>query len=109
MPRPAMMSSVSVSPAGSAHALPSGARPHALVPVVGGIGGVLKLDRLQPGVLAGGLVEVPVHADVAARVICHRSSARQTAESSCRKMTTASGGSVKFSECGLPCIGMGAL
>ena len=39
-------------------------RGDALVPVVIGRGGVLHLDRLQPGVLARRLVEVAMHADV---------------------------------------------
>ncbi len=38
----------------------------ALVPVVVRVGGGLTLDRLEPRVLAGRLVEVPVDADVAA-------------------------------------------
>ena len=37
----------------------------AVVPVVVGGGGVLDLDGFQPGVFAGGLVEVAVDADVA--------------------------------------------
>ena len=37
----------------------------ALVPVVVGMSGILELDGFEPGVLAGGLVEVAVDADVA--------------------------------------------
>ena len=36
-----------------------------LVPIVIGIGGVLNLDRLEPGILSRRLIKVPVDADEA--------------------------------------------
>ena len=42
-------------------------RGHARVPIVVGPGGVLDLDLLEPRVLPGGLVEMPVDADEAVR------------------------------------------